>query len=54
MNHLCDTNIISELGRSKSNPKVAAWAEEAKIISISVITIEEIRYGLTRKSDPEV
>lgn len=54
MNYLCDTNIISELGRPKPNPEVVAWAEEAKIISISAITIEEIRYGLTWKSKPKV
>ena len=39
---------------AQNHPEVVAWAEEVNIISISVITIEEIRYGLTWKSKPNV
>jgi predicted nucleic acid-binding protein len=43
---LCDTNILSELVRSRPNPGVLAWAEEVSAIAVSVVTVEGIACGL--------
>ncbi|PSN18132.1 PIN domain-containing protein [filamentous cyanobacterium CCP5] len=49
MTPLCDTNIISELCKPQPNPGVIAWSAEVTTIVISVITLEEIIYGLSAK-----
>ncbi|MEA5516997.1 type II toxin-antitoxin system VapC family toxin [Nodularia sp. UHCC 0506] len=49
MTFLCDTNIISELARPQPNSGVLRWAASVTSITLSVITIEEILYGLTSK-----
>lgn len=46
---LCDTNILSELARPQPNAGVEAWAQGLSSIAVSVITVEEIAYGLTWK-----
>ncbi|MBE9126933.1 MULTISPECIES: type II toxin-antitoxin system VapC family toxin [unclassified Coleofasciculus] len=54
MQILCDTNIISELARPAPNPQVLAWSQELSLIIVSVITLEEIAYGLSAKPNPRV
>ncbi|MDF5723471.1 MAG: type II toxin-antitoxin system VapC family toxin [Rhizonema sp. PD37] len=54
MSHLCDTNIISELTRPIPNPGVTAWSGTVLSINLSVITIEEIYYGLTAKPNAKI
>jgi toxin FitB len=54
MTFLCDTNIISELARPRPNAGVLAWSNEVSFISISVITVEEIAYGLAAKPNVRV
>lgn len=54
MSHLCDTNIISELTRPMPNPGVIAWSGTVTSINLSVITIEEIYYGLTAKPNARI
>ncbi|MBU7582634.1 MAG: type II toxin-antitoxin system VapC family toxin [Nostoc sp. TH1S01] len=54
MNNLCDTNIISELTRPMPNPGVTAWSSSVTAINLSVITIEEIYYGLTAKPNARI
>ena len=49
MTFLCDTNLISELARPQPNPGVLVWAARVSSISLSVITVEEIFYGLSAK-----
>ncbi len=53
---LIDTNVISELMAKTPNPGVLAWIEAVQAsqahLSISVITVHEIVYGLTRKPHP--
>ncbi|MEQ9371478.1 MAG: type II toxin-antitoxin system VapC family toxin [Coleofasciculus chthonoplastes F3-SA18-01] len=51
---LCDTNIISELARPQPNPGVLEWSTEISSIVLSVITIEEITYGLTSKPNVRI
>ncbi len=54
MSNLCDTNIISELTRPMPNPGVTAWIGTVTSINLSVITIEEIYYGLTAKPNARI
>lgn len=51
---LCDTNIISELSRLKPNEGVLAWAEQVQDIYLSVITVEEIHFGLAWKNNARI
>ena len=46
---LLDTNIPSELIRSRPNPKVSRWvrAQSDKSLYLSVVTIGELRKGFT-------
>jgi predicted nucleic acid-binding protein len=45
---LLDTNVISELIRPSSEPKVAAWidATDEELLFLSVLTLGEIRKGI--------
>ncbi|MEH1790774.1 MAG: type II toxin-antitoxin system VapC family toxin [Nostoc sp.] len=54
MSNLCDTNIISELTRPIPNPGVIKWSGTVTSINLSVITIEEIYYGLTAKPNSRI
>ena len=52
MNPLIDTNIISELMRRQPDPAVIAWAGRQPGFLVSVITLEELVFGLTQKNLP--
>jgi predicted nucleic acid-binding protein len=54
MTFLCDTNIISELAIPQPNAGVLIWVQNLSSIKISVITVEEICYGLTSKPNPKI
>lgn len=54
MTALCDTNIISELARPRPNPGVLTWASTISAIALSVISVEEIFYGLAWKPRPKI
>jgi len=54
MQWLVDTNVLSELVRSKPNPGVVEWAASVERISISVVTLEEITFGLTWKPNTKM
>jgi predicted nucleic acid-binding protein len=54
MTLLCDTNIISELCKPQPDPGVITWSAEVTIIAISVITLEEIIYGLNAKPNVRI
>ena len=45
---LLDTNVISELRKPKSEPKVATWidATDEELLFLSVLTLGEIRKGV--------
>lgn len=47
---LIDTNIVSELMRRQPDVAVAAWAGSQTGFLISVISLEELVFGLTRKA----
>lgn len=54
MSFLCDTNIISELSRPQPNAGVVRWADTQAEITISVVTLEEIIFGLTAKLNARI
>ncbi len=54
INVLVDTNIISELVRKEPDPGVLAWASTVKRVGMSVITLEELYYGISWKPNPRV
>ena len=43
---LVDTNVISEMFKRVKHPSVIAWIEKQESLTLSVITIDEIFYGL--------
>ena len=45
---LVDTNVLSELARPKPSPIVTAWFRRQEAIAISVISIEELAFGIAR------
>ena len=51
---LVDTNVVSELARPQPNHGVLAWAGKVKNVVLSVITVEEILYGLAWKPNARV
>lgn len=54
MTFLVDTNVISELARTQPNSAVIAWAKTVSAVSLSVVTVEEIFFGLAWKSNPKI
>lgn len=54
MTLLCDTNIISELARSEPEPSVLSWSAGIPSITLSVVTLEEIIYGLASKPNARI
>ncbi|HON79479.1 MAG TPA: type II toxin-antitoxin system VapC family toxin [Spirochaetota bacterium] len=54
MNNLVDTNILSELAKRNPDEGVIAWASGVSRLSLSVITMEELIYGLAWKPNSRV
>jgi toxin FitB len=52
--YLCDTNIISELARKDPDSGVVEWALAVNEVSLSVITVEELHYGLSWRPNARV
>jgi toxin FitB len=51
---LADTNIIGELSRPRPNQGVLRWADQVRELHLSVISLEEIRYGLAWKPNERI
>lgn len=51
---LVDTNVLSELARPRPDHRVVAWARTVVRVSLSVLTLEEIHFGLARKPSARV
>ena len=43
---LVDTNVISELMRPRPDARVVGWAKMQSAFAVSVVTIEEVLFGL--------
>ena len=54
MTYLVDTNVLSELGRKLPDSRVVAWASGVRRAALSVVTIEEIHFGLAWRPNPSV
>lgn len=54
MTLLLDTNVVSELCRQRPNPGVAAWAVDVMDFSLSVVTVEEVAYGLAWRPNARI
>ena len=51
---LLDTNVVSELRKTRPNRGVKEWSDSqaADAIYLSTVTIAEIRFGIERQTDP--
>jgi predicted nucleic acid-binding protein len=45
---LVDTNVLSELPRPRPNAKVVDWFAHQETVHLSVITLEELAFGVAR------
>jgi predicted nucleic acid-binding protein len=45
---LVDTNVLSELPRPRPNPAVLRWFAGQSSLRISVVTVEELTFGIAR------
>lgn len=52
--HLCDTNVLSELTRHEPNPGVLSWVDGRSSLTVSVVTLDEILYGLAWRPVPRI
>lgn len=51
---LADTNVIRELMRPRPHPSVLEWSRSLERIALSVITLEELWFGISRKPSPRL
>ncbi len=51
---LCDTNVLSELARPTPDGGVLEWARRVPRMAVSVVTVEEILFGLTWKPNERI
>ncbi len=54
MSFLVDTNILAEVARPCPNSGVLAWADSVTHIFLSVISLEEIAYGLAWRPNKRI
>jgi toxin FitB len=54
VSYLLDTNVISELARRKPDPGVVAWASGVTRLALSVITVDEIHFGLAWRPNERI
>jgi predicted nucleic acid-binding protein len=47
---LVDTNVLSELPRPRPNANVVAWFAAQETVHVSVVTLEELAFGIARAS----
>lgn len=52
--HLVDTNVISEFLRPRPAPAVLNWARTVDRFALSVVTVEEVTYGLSAKPNAQL
>ena len=46
--HLVDTNVLCELSRARPVVRVVDWVSEQSTLAISVVSIEEMTFGIAR------
>lgn len=51
---LADTNVVSELMRPRPDAAVLAWARRLDRVALSVVTLEELWFGIALKPNPRM
>lgn len=51
--YLIDTNVLCEPTRKNPSPQVTAWLSAQRAISVSVVSLLEIEYGVERSREPK-
>lgn len=51
--YLVDTNVLSELLRPRPSADVVRWLQSQTAVALSVITVEELAYGVARAPAPK-
>jgi toxin FitB len=46
--YLLDTNVVSELAKNAPDAKVLAWLSSLGAIAVSVVTLDELAFGIER------
>lgn len=54
MSILIDTNVLSELARPRPDPRVVDWTGGLSAVILSVVTVEEVFFGLSAKPSPRI
>jgi hypothetical protein len=54
LSYLVDTNVLSELARKLPDSRVVVWASGVRRAALSVVTVEEIHFGLAWRPNPTV
>jgi predicted nucleic acid-binding protein len=54
MSILIDTNVLSELARPRPDPRVVDWAGDLSTVILSVVSVEEVFFGLSAKPSPRI
>lgn len=54
MSFLADTNLLGELARPRPNAGVIVWASQVAELNLSVVTLEEVYYGLSWKPNDRI
>lgn len=54
MAYLVDTNVIAELARKQPNAGVVAWASGVSSLTVSVVTVDEVYFGLSWRPNDRV
>ncbi len=54
MGYLIDTNAISELAKPRPDVKVLNWADGISLVNLSVVTVEELQFGLSWRPNAKV
>lgn len=50
--YLVDTNVLSELPRPRPDVHVVRWLEQQRTIILSVVSVEELAFGVARAPAP--
>jgi toxin FitB len=50
---LLDTNVVSELARSRPQPEVATFLARSPRLSVSVMLFHELAFGVSAVTEPE-
>jgi toxin FitB len=54
MTKLWDTNVLSELARPRPEPALLDWVEGETALAISVVTVDELYFGLSWRPRPRI